>query len=114
MEARKLDIFISHAAEDKVTVARPLAGSLRRAGSRVWLDEQELTVGDSLSEKIDEGLTHSTFGAVIVSIHGGLTATRRHVPVVEVLVQAEHACGSCPMIPGRLAGGVTWSRGCGL
>jgi hypothetical protein len=62
-----VDILISHAAEDKVTVARPLAGALRRAGSRVWLDEQELTVGESLSEKIDEGLAHSTFGAVILS-----------------------------------------------
>jgi predicted nucleic acid-binding protein len=44
----------------------------------------------------------------------GLIATRRRVPVVEVLVLAEHACGLCPMIPGRLAGRVTWSRGCGL
>lgn len=34
---------------------------------RVWLDEHELTVGDSLSEKIDEGLSQSRFGTVILS-----------------------------------------------
>lgn len=66
-EAKQWDIFISHAGEDKATVARPLAAALRRAGARVWLDEQELTVGDSLSEKIDEGLAQSCFGAVILS-----------------------------------------------
>jgi hypothetical protein len=33
---------------------------------------------------------------------------------LQFLVQVEHACGSCAMIPGRLAGRVTWSRGCGL
>jgi hypothetical protein len=67
MEAKEWDIFVSHAAEDKATVARPLAAALRRAGARVWLDEQELTIGDSLSEKIDEGLAHSQFGVVILS-----------------------------------------------
>jgi TIR domain len=61
------DVFISHAAEDKATVARPLAEALRKAGVRVWLDEHELKVGDSLSEKIDEGLARSRFGAVILS-----------------------------------------------
>ena len=67
MEEKKWDIFISHASEDKVTVARPLAAALRRAGVRVWLDEHELRVGDSLSEKVDEGLSQSRFGVVILS-----------------------------------------------
>ena len=30
MEEKQWDIFISHAAEDKATVARPLAATLRR------------------------------------------------------------------------------------
>jgi hypothetical protein len=67
MEEKQWDIFISYAAEDKVTVARPLAAALKRSGALVWLDEQELAVGDSLSEKIDEGLARSSFGAVILS-----------------------------------------------
>ena len=67
MNKKKWDIFISHASEDKSAVARPLTTALRKAGARVWLDEHELTIGDSLSEKIDEGLSQSRFGAVILS-----------------------------------------------
>jgi hypothetical protein len=63
----KWDIFISHASEDRKSVALPLAEALRAAGATVWLDAQELKLGDSLSEKIDDGLSRSRFGAVIVS-----------------------------------------------
>ena|ERR1035441_962014 len=35
------DVFISHASEDKATVARPLAELLRKAGLKVWLDENQ-------------------------------------------------------------------------
>lgn len=61
------DVFISHASEDKETVAGPLAAALRRAGVRVWLDANELTLGDGLRGKIDEGLAHSRYGVVILS-----------------------------------------------
>jgi len=61
------DIFISHASEDKVRVARPLKEYLEDYGWRVWLDESELKIGDSLREKIDDGLSYSRFGVVILS-----------------------------------------------
>jgi hypothetical protein len=61
------DVFISHASEDKLDVARPLADLLGRSGLRVWLDENELNVGDSLREKIDQGLVNSEYGIVILS-----------------------------------------------
>jgi hypothetical protein len=61
------DLFISHASEDKITVARPLAHSLNARGLRVWIDEAELRIGDSLRRKIEEGLAHSRFGVVILS-----------------------------------------------
>jgi hypothetical protein len=64
---RAWDVFVSHASEDKDEVAIPLAQVLRRAGLRVWLDRQELRIGDSLHEKIDEGLANSRYGIVIVS-----------------------------------------------
>jgi hypothetical protein len=64
---RAWDVFISHAGEDKDTVAIPLANVLRQAGLRVWLDRQELHIGDSLHQKIDEGLANSRFGIVILS-----------------------------------------------
>jgi TIR domain len=64
---KRWDVFISHASEDKETVALPLAAALKRAGVRVWLDRFELRVGDSLREKIDEGLAESCFGIVVLS-----------------------------------------------
>lgn len=64
---KRWDAFISHASEDKDTVALPLATALKNAGVRVWLDRFELRVGDSLREKIDEGLAESRFGIVILS-----------------------------------------------
>ena len=63
----KWDLFISHASEDKESVAMPLAETLRAAGATVWLDAQELKLGDSLSAKIDDGLSRSRFGVVIIS-----------------------------------------------
>lgn len=61
------DVFISHASEDKQEVARPLADALSKQGFRVWLDENELTLGDSLRSKIDHGLSSSRFGVIILS-----------------------------------------------
>ncbi|NUZ12360.1 toll/interleukin-1 receptor domain-containing protein [Pseudoalteromonas sp. McH1-7] len=63
------DLFISHASEDKELVARPLAISLRNHGVDVWYDEFSLTLGDSLSESIDQGLAESSFAAVVISQH---------------------------------------------
>ena len=64
---KQWDVFISHASEDKEAVAIPLADALKKAGIKVWLDQQELRIGDSLREKIDEGLAKSRFGVVILS-----------------------------------------------
>jgi hypothetical protein len=63
----KWDVFISHASEDKGAVAAPLRDALTSAGLRVWLDELELTVGDSLRKRIDDGLANSRYGVVILS-----------------------------------------------
>lgn len=61
------DVFISHASEDKEAVARPLAKRLSDAGVEVWLDAHTLTLGDSLRQKIDEGLAGSQYGIVVLS-----------------------------------------------
>ncbi len=61
------DVFISHASEDKTAVALPLTLALQAAGLTVWLDKFELTLGDSLARKIDEGLSRSRFGIVVLS-----------------------------------------------
>jgi len=61
------DLFICHASEDKNEIAGPLAKALTVKGLSVWYDEFTLTLGDSLSRKIDEGLANSRFGVVILS-----------------------------------------------
>ncbi len=61
------DVFISHASEDKEDVVRPLAQALIEKGLKVWYDEFELKIGDSLRRKIDHGLAKSHFGIVVLS-----------------------------------------------
>lgn len=61
------DVFVSHASEDKEDVARPLVMALRERGVKVWFDEFELRIGDSLRRKIDRGLASSRFGLVVLS-----------------------------------------------
>lgn len=64
---KEWDVFISHASEDKAAVVEPLAKALKETGVRVWFDEFELKLGDSLSKSIDRGLMRSSFGVVVLS-----------------------------------------------
>lgn len=64
---REFDVFISHASEDKDEIVRPLAHALKESGLKVWYDEFELKIGDSLRRKIDKGLATSRFGVVVLS-----------------------------------------------
>jgi hypothetical protein len=66
-QAAKMDVFLSHASEDKDAIARPLYRALIDAGLTVWFDEAVLRLGDSLRRKIDEGLAHCNYGIVIIS-----------------------------------------------
>jgi hypothetical protein len=59
-------IFLSHSHADKA-FARKLAKDLIDAGARVWIDEAELQIGDSLIEKIREGIDNMEYLAVILS-----------------------------------------------
>lgn len=61
------DVFISHASEDKEEVVFPLVELLLASGLKVWVDAGEIFLGDSLREKIDEGLSRSQFGVVVLS-----------------------------------------------
>jgi TIR domain len=61
------DVFISHASEDKGAFVRPLVAELANRKVRVWYDETEVKIGNSLRRSIDAGLTKSRFGIVILS-----------------------------------------------
>jgi hypothetical protein len=54
----KYDVFLSHSAKDQAAV-HPSAERLRVDGLRVWFDEGEIRLGDSIPAKIEEGLEHS-------------------------------------------------------
>lgn len=64
---KEYDVFVCHASEDKDSVVRPLAETLRREGLLVWYDEFELRIGASLRRSIDAGLSNSRFGVVVLS-----------------------------------------------
>lgn len=61
------DVFISHASEDKEDFVRQLAERLREEGVSVWYDDFTLNIGDRLRRSIDEGLSQSRFGIVVLS-----------------------------------------------
>lgn len=59
-------IFLSHNSRDKPFVRR-LASDLDAHGIRCWVDEAEIKVGDSLIEKIRQGIDSMNFVGVVLS-----------------------------------------------
>lgn len=51
----QISVFLSHTSSDKPIVRR-LKKELNKAGFKTWLDEDEIKAGDSLLEKIHDGL----------------------------------------------------------
>ena len=58
MTGSQPDTFICHASEDKEFMARPLHKALSELGVYAWLDESEIRLGQSIRQKIDEGLAN--------------------------------------------------------
>ena len=62
------DVFISHASEDKASIAIPFAKELEKYGITYWLDLKELVPGDQLSVKVfKEGIAKSNYVVVFIS-----------------------------------------------
>jgi TIR domain-containing protein len=91
------DLFLSHASEDKASIARPLYEALTAADVSVWFDEAVLKLGDGLRMKIDEGLARCRYGIVVLSP----TFFSKHWPQLELdgLVARETASGKKAIIP---------------
>jgi hypothetical protein len=53
------DVFISHASQDKQEYVLPLVTALSSTGVTYWLDATEISWGDSIVGKINEGLKTS-------------------------------------------------------
>lgn len=63
------NVFISHRKADDQQATR-LAEEVRNAGHQVWLDEWEISLGDSIVERMNEGLEGSTYLVLCYSSAG--------------------------------------------
>lgn len=61
------DFFISHASADKAEYVEPLSRELSQRGLTYWLDTIELSWGDWLALKINEGLARSRYVLLCLS-----------------------------------------------
>lgn len=61
-----INVFISHSHKDKM-VARTLARKLNQYGIYTWIDEAEIKIGDSLIEKIRDGLDKVDYLIALIS-----------------------------------------------
>lgn len=61
------DVFISYSHSDSKKVAQLLGQELNAMGLDVWLDDIEMSIGSSIRESIDDGLTRSEYGVVLLS-----------------------------------------------
>jgi len=59
-------VYLAHASEDKAMV-RPIAEYLMAHGVEVWFDEWEIEPGDSLRQKMEDGLGAMTHFVVVLT-----------------------------------------------
>lgn len=61
-----INVFISHNYKDK-PMARKIAKELSKYGIKPWIDESEIKLGDSLIDKIRDGLDRMDFLVALIS-----------------------------------------------
>jgi hypothetical protein len=93
-------IFLCHSSEDKAFV-RSLGKRLRRSGVKVWIDEAELKIGDSLADKLAHGINRCRYLGIVLSprsvrsswvkrelsIATALEVSRRKLMVLPILLE---------------------------
>lgn len=68
-----VSLFLSHSWQDKF-FARNLAEVLESQGIKVWIDEAELRVGDSLLQRLSEAIGRTDFFGIVLS-HSSVSST---------------------------------------
>lgn len=61
------DVFLCHAWDDRLGVAKELHDLLESRGVRVWFSEKDVGLGVPLLRAIDKGLSNSKVGIVLVT-----------------------------------------------
>lgn len=113
LHAFEWDYFVSHASEDKVAVAEPLAILLSKT-HRVWYDAFSLKLGDSLRRSLEFGLINSNYGIVILSHKffeknwtqeelDGLFALGKKLLPIRHNISPEEVARFSPMLAGRFS-----------
>lgn len=113
------DMFISHASEDKDDFVKPLANTLEERGSKIWYDDFQLSIGDSIPEEIDKGLSKSDYGVVVLSdaffqkdwpqeelhslIHKNVDSKRNIILPVWYDIGSEQVANNSPLLASRMA-----------
>ena len=114
-------IFLSHTGDDKPFVRQLRRDLLERGVPRVWVDEAEIEVGDSLIAKIEEGLQETRYIGVVLSAKSiGApwvkkeldTAMNREIASGEVVVLPllYEKCDLPPFLKGKLYADFTKSE----
>jgi hypothetical protein len=117
-------LFLSHSSADKVFV-RKLKGDLEKANLNVWLDETEIKVGDSIPQKVSEGLTDADYLVIVLSensvkskwvlaeLDNALMAQYADRGVVVLPVKIDD-CETPPLLKGRVYADfrTDYSKGC--
>jgi hypothetical protein len=91
------DIFVCHASEDKEEIVRPMIESFQQAGITCWYDEAEINWGDSITERVNEGLRISRYVLVVFS----RAFTEKQWPQRELnaVLNAEASTGEVKVLP---------------
>jgi hypothetical protein len=102
------DIFICHASEDNAEVIEPLVAALDKEEITCWVDEGEIRWGDSITQKVNEGLRISRFVMVVLSE----AFLEKHWPRRELyaVLNLEAASGEVKVLP-LLVGGESVRQG---
>jgi len=66
-KAKSPIVYLAHGSPDHKTLARPFAERLMQGGVEVWLDAWEIGSGDSVRQKMDEGLGDCTHFIVLLT-----------------------------------------------
>lgn len=91
------DVFICHASEDKPAVIRPLVAGLEHRGISCWFDENEISLGQSITQRVNEGLKKSDFVVIVFSI----SFMKKHWPMRELwaVLNLEASSGKNIILP---------------
>lgn len=96
------NVFISHRRDD-TSEATSLAEDIRDAGHDVWLDEWRIDYGDSIVERINEGLEGAAY-VVICYSSAGITSPWMGREWMSSLARQLNGYG-VKVLPVRLTGG---------